>query len=702
MKRITQRILTIVLVLSFLTVWTTDTHASGDFKWYKNVDEMTVNLESISYGNGLFVAVGEDGIIKTSPDGYEWTCRTSGTTCDLWSASWCKDRFFALGDKGLILTSYDGITWTKQEPPTKYGLSDTIWNGKQFMIVGSWGTVLTSFDGLNWKEQPPITDENYISITYCNGHYVIAAAKAIVSSEDGLNWSIQEFPDIYSFYNTSSNGNMFAITGWRYSGEDEYICIFTSKDGIQWQRDEFPSDAVLNGITSNGSSFLCAGTGMLAVSSDGTTWEFTENSQFSLQDVIFAGNKYVGVGIAGEIYVSDDGNTWQYKGPVNDIDLNDVIWANSSFIGVGGNGTSKIISSSDGEDWSWLDSQSLHLYSAVWDGSKSVAVGIMGYVLCSTDGIRWDSLIIEGNPNLTDIEWNGSLYVATGDRGEIYTSNDAVSWTRRVTRTDEPLNGVVWNGQQFVAVGGTSYSRIILNSTDGINWKTVSTSNEFYTDLRGVIWADNQFVAYGSHGYLTVSKDGSNWTPVKSQASVGINDIVWTGSNFFYIGDFGLMGSSTDGIHWKLENSGTTVTLKTICWNGEKLVAAGYKSIVLTAVPTDIVKVKVNGKPLIFDVAPVINDGRTLVPLRSIFEALGADINWNGSTKTVYATKDGMNMILKVGSSTASVNGATITLEVAASNFNGRILVPTRFIAESFGADVTWDPDTRTVIINTK
>ena len=60
-----------------------------------------------------------------------------------------------------------------------------------------------------------------------------------------------------------------------------------------------------------------------------------------------------------------------------------------------------------------------------------------------------------------------------------------------------------------------------------------------------------------------------------------------------------------------------------------------------------------------------------------------------------------MTMTLTVGSSTASINGLKTQLETPAINYNGRILVPTRFIAESFGASVDWDPQTRTVIIGT-
>jgi len=111
------------------------------------------------------------------------------------------------------------------------------------------------------------------------------------------------------------------------------------------------------------------------------------------------------------------------------------------------------------------------------------------------------------------------------------------------------------------------------------------------------------------------------------------------------------------------------------------------------------VKVMVNGSYLQFDVPPTIIEGRTLVPLRGIFEALGVVPQWDGTTRTVTAKTDEVDMTLKIGSNVATVNGQDITLDVPSRIINGRTLVPARFIAESLGATVGWKQATRTVII---
>ena len=111
------------------------------------------------------------------------------------------------------------------------------------------------------------------------------------------------------------------------------------------------------------------------------------------------------------------------------------------------------------------------------------------------------------------------------------------------------------------------------------------------------------------------------------------------------------------------------------------------------------VSVTINGVPLSFDVPPTIIEGRTLVPLRAIFEALGATVSWDNETRTVTATKADTTIILITDSKNAFRNGQLIVLDVPSRIINGRTMVPGRFVGESLGATVSWEQDTRTVTI---
>ena len=119
----------------------------------------------------------------------------------------------------------------------------------------------------------------------------------------------------------------------------------------------------------------------------------------------------------------------------------------------------------------------------------------------------------------------------------------------------------------------------------------------------------------------------------------------------------------------------------------------------LTAFASETITVRLNDKLLDFDVEPQLIDGRTMVPLRTIFEALGAEIEWENTTRTVYAEKDDIVVECSIGNNLMYVNGDVHTMDVAPIIVDGRTLVPARFVAESFGCDVGWDPSTRTVYI---
>lgn len=94
-----------------------------------------------------------------------------------------------------------------------------------------------------------------------------------------------------------------------------------------------------------------------------------------------------------------------------------------------------------------------------------------------------------------------------------------------------------------------------------------------------------------------------------------------------------------------------------------------------------------------------IVEGRTMVPLRAIFEALGATVEWNQETKTVSSVLGDTEISLTIGDSKLIKNGEEIVLDVPALIMNGRTLVPVRAVSESFGVYVEWDANTRTVVL---
>ncbi|HEV8339373.1 MAG TPA: copper amine oxidase N-terminal domain-containing protein [bacterium] len=111
------------------------------------------------------------------------------------------------------------------------------------------------------------------------------------------------------------------------------------------------------------------------------------------------------------------------------------------------------------------------------------------------------------------------------------------------------------------------------------------------------------------------------------------------------------------------------------------------------------ISVVLDGEPILLDVPPIQIEGRILVPLRGIFERLGAKVNFDADTQTVTATREKVTIILHLGSREARVGDRIATLDVPPLALRGRTYVPLRFVSEALGSRVDWDEQTRTVLI---
>ncbi|WP_405109740.1 copper amine oxidase N-terminal domain-containing protein [Paenibacillus sp. FSL K6-1217] len=113
------------------------------------------------------------------------------------------------------------------------------------------------------------------------------------------------------------------------------------------------------------------------------------------------------------------------------------------------------------------------------------------------------------------------------------------------------------------------------------------------------------------------------------------------------------------------------------------------------------IRVIIDGVTLSTDQPPVMVNGRTMVPLRAIFEAFNADIKWNQKTQTVTAFQNDTTIVLKIGSKIATINNKAVSLDVPGQNLKGRTMVPTRFVSEALGREVGWNPGAQIVTITT-
>ncbi len=123
---------------------------------------------------------------------------------------------------------------------------------------------------------------------------------------------------------------------------------------------------------------------------------------------------------------------------------------------------------------------------------------------------------------------------------------------------------------------------------------------------------------------------------------------------------------------------------------------------VSAAESTKDIKIEIDGNKVITDVAPFIDNDRTLVPIRVISENLGYNVNWDNNSRKVTVKNNNKTIELVIGKKDVKVNNKISSIDVAPIIKSERTFVPLRFISESFDNDVKWDNNTRTVKINKK
>lgn len=140
-------------------------------------------------------------------------------------------------------------------------------------------------------------------------------------------------------------------------------------------------------------------------------------------------------------------------------------------------------------------------------------------------------------------------------------------------------------------------------------------------------------------------------------------------------------------------------TLTAVAAGTDGTTVTSERTVNIKASSFDGISVRISGETVDFDQKPVIYNDRTMVPLRAIFEKLGASVSWDNETKTVTGQRGATTVKITVGSNAMFVNGERRKLDASAIVLSDRTLVPARAVAESFGCTVGWDDATAAVII---
>lgn len=325
---------------------------------------------------------------------------------------------------------------------------------------------------------------------------------------------------------------------------------------------------------------------------------------------------------AGQAADLADNGRWQKT--LDRHQLLSVAHGNNVYTAAGGDGVIK--SSTDGENWFVAHSTGVILNSVIWGKDKFVAVGNLGQILISADGLKWDAVNSGTEKALTGVAWNGSNFAAVGDRGTLLVSDDGIDWSKRPLETEYSFSGIISGSGKYIATINDTFNTI-LTSNDGKEWKTVEPVADLYgynnPAYNGETFIMNAKIPHQGGSLMIASKDGENWTKVENAPKV--TSVTSDGTGFVALGDtfrdenniltqniytsddgkkwepnsvkwdsgyysdlrtikycndeligLNLLGeifSSEDGLQWTRENTGLDDFYNKIAWDGGQFVA---------------------------------------------------------------------------------------------------------------------------------
>jgi hypothetical protein len=380
-----------------------------------NVD---TQIESITYADGRYVAVGNDGAVLVSTDGLSWMSRAAITARRLLSVAYGAGRFVAAGARGIIIASTDSVTWTGVTSGTPDRMETMDFLGGVFVTAGENGTIITSTNGTTWAKQTFGVTRDLDGLYVADGTLVVVGkGGTILTSVDGVNFTAQNAGVTNDLHGVSWGGGLCVAVG-------EPGIILTSSNTVNW--------------TSRNSG-----------------------NTNSLKDATYANGQWIVVGTQGTIVSSADGVNWTTAYTSPPYDLNDVAYGNGMFLVAGDgafNQNGSLFRSTDGSAWTQVNFfGSKNLRGVTFTNGLFLFTANDGFIFTTTNAVTFSSQNVLGGflaaENLRAAGRVNGLWIVVGNDGTIITSPDTTNWTYRASRTFENLHQVAWLDGRFVTIG---------------------------------------------------------------------------------------------------------------------------------------------------------------------------------------------------------------------------------------------------------
>lgn len=271
---------------------------------------------------GAFVALGQDGILRSDADGMNWTAldgRIGGPELAAVTTGGSPPELVAVGYAGKVMESSDAETWTTTAGAQTQGwLEGVAYGAGQYVAVGtgtyigSGDTIFTSKDGDKWSQETPPIPGPLRAVAYGGGTFVAVGETGLIfTSEDGKTWTWQDPGYRQDLYGVAYGGGRFVAVG-------AAATILTSQDGATWTPAAAPvgTDVELGGVAFGAGHFVVTIYGWqgLLVSDDGQSWQVEAESLLHTSYPVYAMGRFMVTCLqpngSAALAFSEDGLQW--------------------------------------------------------------------------------------------------------------------------------------------------------------------------------------------------------------------------------------------------------------------------------------------------------------------------------------------------------------------------------------------------------
>jgi hypothetical protein len=244
----------------FVAVGNGFTMASPDgLTWDVNSPGTIGWVTGVAYGAGRYVAVvATDRTLYVSKDGHRWRKHRLAEAGWLQAITYGKGLFVVVGQHGKVWTSADGENWTRFETGLRKLLTGVTYGNGRFVAVGLGGVIATSPDGMTWRRRASdkagkVAPEGMgPGIAYGPAGFVAVDGNSVRTSPDGKSWSRRWLQEGLSLQSVTWTGSEYVAVGW---------AIVTSSDGVNWTLRDTSPNHMLYGVVSSDTTVLALGSG---------------------------------------------------------------------------------------------------------------------------------------------------------------------------------------------------------------------------------------------------------------------------------------------------------------------------------------------------------------------------------------------------------------------------------------------------------